>query len=368
MAYLLERLNMNICYFFSQYNFNANVGIYKKIKWQIDALSKCCNTVIYSLNNNGNQDFYEKNNKLFSIDYKYEKGWFCQFIIGILFGHYCKRYHINAVYCRGTAIPFSLGAKIINSKLKFLVEIPTDIICTETELTKKIIFYIKNIKWLISYITTHRYVVFSSHQYYYGVKTIRISNGISFEENRLKNNTHSELFNFIIVAVASPYHGVDLFLDSLESCKNANIRFHIVGESKVITELQNSVKNKNLLSSKVIFYGFKSGVELDNLYDIAHIGVSSLATWRVGLKAVKNLKSREYVARGLPFIYAGSDPDFDDKQYVYKLPLKFDKIDFDDVIKWYKSLPNNIGVRMRNEHINSLSWDAIMRQVIEQIV
>ncbi|MDD2569452.1 MAG: glycosyltransferase family 1 protein, partial [Clostridia bacterium] len=70
---------------------------------------------------------------------------------------------------------------------------------------------------------------------------------------------------------------------------------------------------------------------------------------------------------GIPFIYAGSDPDFDGKYYVYQVPNKFDYINIDNVIAWYKKLPKDIRYDIRNDNIQRCSWDNIMKTIIDQL-
>jgi len=57
----------------------------------------------------------------------------------------------------------------------------------------------------------------------------------------------------------------------------------------------------------VIFHGQKSGAALDEMFDICDIGVNSLGMYRKDFSVTSELKTREYAARGLPFVCSVDD-------------------------------------------------------------
>lgn len=64
------------------------------------------------------------------------------------------------------------------------------------------------------------------------------------------------------------------------------------------------------LQSIVVFTGMLKGESLNSAFDEQHVGVSSLGLYRKQLMEASDLKTREYMARGLSVIVAGNDPDF----------------------------------------------------------
>ncbi|KKX51678.1 hypothetical protein [Sphingobacterium sp. IITKGP-BTPF85] len=54
------------------------------------------------------------------------------------------------------------------------------------------------------------------------------------------------------------------------------------------------------------------------MFDLADFAIGSLARHRSGITYIRTLKTREYAARGIPFIYSEIDTDFEGKPYVLK--------------------------------------------------
>lgn len=69
------------------------------------------------------------------------------------------------------------------------------------------------------------------------------------------------------------------------------------------------------------------------------MAVSSLALFRKNLKRASDLKSREYTARGIPFIAVKGDLDFDPTpNFVYQVDNNNSEVDITDLLNWYKDL------------------------------
>ena len=122
-------------------------------------------------------------------------------------------------------------------------------------------------------------------------------------------DTELEL-HILCVANVSKWHGLDRLLKGMATyCSNTCIIFHIAGEGAQIPLLKQLVEKLNLQDS-VIFHGFKTGDELDTLFNSCHIAVGSLGIHRIGLNEASILKAREYCARGIPYIIACADRIF----------------------------------------------------------
>ena len=94
------------------------------------------------------------------------------------------------------------------------------------------------------------------------------------------------------------------------------------------------------LEKHVIFYGFKSGEELDQLYDQADIGIDVLGGHRKGDFWFGTLKSREYLSKGLPFITEYEVPDNlkPIQKYILKVPDDEAPVDIKEVIRFYERI------------------------------
>jgi hypothetical protein len=116
-----------------------------------------------------------------------------------------------------------------------------------------------------------------------------------------------------------------------------------------------------VLKDHIFFYPPSYGSALNQHFDQADIAVGTLAVDRKGLEECSALKHREYGARGIPFIYAGKDVSFDGKDFILQLPLKEQKVDFDEIEKFYESIksnPNNYTPdTIRKIVASDLSWE-----------
>ncbi len=109
----------------------------------------------------------------------------------------------------------------------------------------------------------------------------------------LRGNIPELLF---VASYFSPWHGLDLLLDSIEK-SNIDFRIHIVGS------LSDADKNRCSRDHRVIIHGVLRGNEIESLMSSSWCGISSLALERNGMKDACSLKVREYLNAGIP-IYA----------------------------------------------------------------
>lgn len=92
-----------------------------------------------------------------------------------------------------------------------------------------------------------------------------------------------------------PWHGVDKIQRLIEA--SPEFDFHVVGTQEIRAA---NVKN----------YGLVKAETLDELIDKSDCGIGSMALHVIKLSEACPLKSRHYISRGLPLIYAYQDPDF----------------------------------------------------------
>jgi hypothetical protein len=104
-----------------------------------------------------------------------------------------------------------------------------------------------------------------------------------------------------IASVFSPWHGLDLLLDSLPRC-GLPYRLHLIGE--IPPSLLARVEEVNRLGENIIVHGT---VPQSKVFEVAadcDIGIASFDFDRLGMTETSPLKVREYLAQGLP-VYAG---------------------------------------------------------------
>ncbi|MFA5325181.1 MAG: glycosyltransferase [Bacteroidales bacterium] len=361
---------------FEEYN-----GISKKITYQVRALKNCGLSISICYLSD------ENNHKIRMIDNNVLKDYGCGIKGKILkrienksIVDYVKKNNIKFIYVRSdhNANPFTIHLMKQFKKLgtKVAMEIPTypyDNEYQHASKADKIKLCIDKIfrRSLSKYID--RFVTFTDYQTIFGRPTIKISNGIDFSQIKTKSmvNDCSKVLNLIGVAQIHFWHGFDRLIIGLAEYYSAihkkEVFFHIVGEGldKDVLPLKSLVSQHNL-SNNVIFHGYKSGDELDILFEKCDMGVASLARHRSKITKIKTLKNREYAARGIPFIYSEKDEDFDNMPYIMKIAPDESPIDIKEIISFYDSVlftPQEI----RSSIENHLSWDCQMKKVVEQI-
>lgn len=157
---------------------------------------------------------------------------------------------------------------------------------------------------------------------------------------------HKVLKLLFVASGESSWHGVDRLVESIYHYNNINgsikIELHLVGGF-------NTNRYKNI---DIVYYGFLEGSALDSVFRDVHIAISSLNLDRVGLKWASVLKSREYMARGVPFVYGYRDEDFRDEN----LALKVDSIRVEEILDYAKKVDTKKQKLMREFAKERLDW------------
>lgn len=190
-----------------------------------------------------------------------------------------------------------------------------------------------------------RIVTFSPDSSIWGIPTVRIKNGVDFSRISLPSRKQSSDIHLIEVSSVNFWHGYDRLLEGLgryyQNGGTRNIVFHVVGDGMVIPQFREIV-SKYAIESHVVFHGTLGGDALDEVFKMSYIGVDALGRHRSNNPTNSSLKSREYVAYGLPFI-AAVPIDFAGKDwpYVMYVPQDESPIDMNEVIKFYDSIYSN---------------------------
>jgi hypothetical protein len=110
---------------------------------------------------------------------------------------------------------------------------------------------------------------------------------------------------------------------------------------------------------RIVCPGPVYGADLDRLQAAATLGIASLGLYRKGMAQACPLKSREYMARGLPFVYAYADPDLTEPcPFALSVPNTAAPVDMDALIAFARSLAARTGVSpsMRCFAAERLDW------------
>ncbi len=363
---------------FSEYN-----GISKKIYSQVKALNQCgvhtvlCHTSFDASGNQvrmiGDEDIIRNFGQ--SVWSKITKriSW------GSLYD-YIMGQEISFVYMRSdhNANPFLIHflRRLRKSGVKVVMEIPTYPYDQEYKTLRfldKISLFVDQLFRKRLAKELYRIVAFVDREEIFGVPVITISNGIDFDVLPMKHHLHDnpQKINLMGVAEIHYWHAFDRVIAGLEqyyrSQPETEVTFHVVGEGfqGYAQQLyQQAVKAG--VSNYVVFHGNKSGKELDEMFELADIGIASLGRHRSGITHIKTLKNREYAARGIPFVYSEIDEDFESMPYILKAPADETPLDIRRIVDFYHTVVRNPAA-IRASIEGTLSWKVQMESVLKVV-
>ncbi len=200
------------------------------------------------------------------------------------------------------------------------------------------------------------------------VNTCTVSNGIDVTGTLFtgfKKFNGQELHIIFVASKFDPWQGLDNLLNGLKKYKgNVFIHLNLIGDVsakdiRTIDEINNDIVNINLL-------GKKYGVELDKEFKDSNIAISSLALYRKNMEEACSLKTREYIARGIPFVYSYNDSDLaGDEVFALKLPVNDTFIDIDEIIKFAIKVSEELhaDTKMRDFAKQKLDWTIKVAQM-----
>lgn len=372
--------------FLIYHGFSEHSGISKKIKAQIKALNVLGHKVevcTYAIE--ANKHRVRKINETILEDYgtsiiaNIKKRICFQSIY-----QYAIDHSIDLVYVRSfhNANPFTINffKRLKHSNIKCVMEIPTypydaEYVGFSTFARLGIqvdkLFRRKLAKQMNAIIT------FSPDEVIFGQRTIRISNGVNFDEITLKKHIKKEKrIDLIGVAEVHYWHGFDRIINGMgeyyQKPHEYEVYFHIVGGIGP-SEMYDSqhapgfyeLINKYQIEPYVIFHDQQFGTHLDGLFAKADFAIGSLARHRSHISKIKTLKNREYAARGIPFIYSETDDDFDHMPYILKAPADESAISIQNIIDFNRNI--QISPEEIRKSILDLSWELQMEKIIKSL-
>lgn len=206
-----------------------------------------------------------------------------------------------------------------------------------------------------------------------GRPAMNIVNGIFVDNLPLhKPNPQTETINLLALASMAGWHGYDRILRSLSEYQGAqDVRIHLVGadgDGSLAAWKELAVRLG--IAERVTFHGALYGEALSSVVQICDIGIGSLAMFRFGLSQGMTLKLREYMARGLPFVYAVDDPSIpSDERFRLRVPNDESAIDMGELVAFAVRAKHSEAVPslMRAYAKAQMSWESVMRSVLERL-
>lgn len=228
-----------------------------------------------------------------------------------------------------------------------------------------------------------RFVVLNpKYKEIYGVKTIFYMNGIDI--SRIPIRTPKQTVNGSQIAVIGvctmfPVHGYDRFITALANYYKTNcdrkIYFHLVGEGPgpELVRYKELVKQFGI-EEYVIFEGALTGNELTECFNRCNIALEVLGAYRKKLEVSSSLKSREYLARGIPIVTACEIDILSGKNFRYMLryPNDDSEIDLQKMVDFFDEIYVNeaeqdVISNIRKFAEGNCSYEATLKDVIEYL-
>ncbi len=156
-----------------------------------------------------------------------------------------------------------------------------------------------------------------------------------------------------ILCVASGeanWHGVDRAIEGIKNYSGAlAVQLHLVG--RFAAEKYNE--------SFITLHGELHGEALDAVFDEVDVALSTLALHRKDMRAATPLKSREYMARGIPFVYAYEDDDLNgEESFALKIPSDESPLDIERLAAFVARGHDRESIR--ELALRKIGWDGKM--------
>ncbi len=139
-----------------------------------------------------------------------------------------------------------------------------------------------------------------------------VSNGIDF--NRIPKLEPSKLSDVNFVFLGEPgltWNGIESIIEFAHTVPSC--RFHIIGENH-LTGMD--------VPENINFYGFLQDHEYKEILEKCHVAIGTLSAKKKDMSQGCSLKTREYLAAGLPVIIRYDDVDFsgDTTKFILSIP------------------------------------------------
>lgn len=200
-----------------------------------------------------------------------------------------------------------------------------------------------------------------------GCKNILVcSNGIGVNSYPLRRTiSFSEPLKILFLkgtSSISEWNGFERLISSIDRGYSNKIKLIVCGHL-----IKGEIPERDYIEHR----GYLNKEQLGILFNEAHIGISTLALHKKGLHEAAVLKTREYIARGLPFIYAYTDPDLNEetKPFALQFPNDDSPIDMQQVIDFAQKVLSDPEhpQKMRAYAEKHLDYEVKMGRLLEQL-
>lgn len=232
-----------------------------------------------------------------------------------------KFYSPDIVYSRFGSYYFGMGS--LMNAFPTILEVNTDDLNEYKLMLPKFQYYFHLVtrKWSLS---RSRGIVATTHSIANGLKEFNkpikiIANSVSLKDYPITKAPNNQCPKLIFIGTNNaPWNGIDKILNLARIFHQWH--FDIVGDIQA--------SDTSLSLPNVIFHGTLSKNDYENFMINADVAIGTLALHRKGMDEACALKTREYLAYGLPIILAYQDTDFfNGAPFLLKLPNRDNNIE-----------------------------------------
>lgn len=205
-----------------------------------------------------------------------------------------------------------------------------------------------------------------------GVPAINIVNGVDVERVTPHVNRPTPDIGFLALASMSRWQGYDRLIEALAAYRgDADITLHMVGGEGdgSLAEWKRLARERGV-DGRVRFYGALYGSRLDEVAARCDVGIGGLGLFRKGQLCSMTLKLREYMARGLPFVYAVDDPDVpEEPRFCLRVPNDDSPIDIEELVNFARraKADREVSGLMRAYALEHMSWQNVLKNVLGKV-
>lgn len=226
----------------------------------------------------------------------------------------------------------------------------------------------------------HEYIecctTYSNFSEVFKIPCIVLANGVDLGEQRAKKFRKKD-GTIVLLAVAcfSACHGYERVIQGMHDYYadggRKNIILNLVGDDgRSEAVYYKRIVEECHLQCHVTFHGELHGGELDEIYDNSDIAVSPLGLYKVGMESAAPIKTGEYCARGIPFIYGYDDISIDQNNYfTYKVSNDATPVDIRKIIDFYEGMYDgrDFVYDMRRHASSCLAWNILLKPVLDYL-
>lgn len=348
----------------------ANSGIKKKVDGQIQAFKKIFGRVYYTCWC-GQMFYLMDNERIIDKELALTRKECCDVLCVWIDKYKIQRTYIRYAYTNSWFLKFLQAQK--EKKIKSVLEVPTYPYDSDQTISERIkaedSYYRTQLCQFVEMAATY-----SRDEIIFGIPCIPLVNGITIEDHPLCTKT-TEQHKIVLLGVAglAVWHGYERIIKGLHEYYQKggeyDILFKIVGKGSEENRYRTLVEDCSL-QSHVKFYGRLEGCSLDQQYGMSDVAIGSLGFYKVGMDEGSPIKGAEYCARGIPFIVGYDDLRFSGEEpFMLKVSNDAEPIDMNEVVHFFERITAQPGYHevIRNYAINHLTWDSIMKPVIDYL-